>query len=355
MRRQKDQKLESECAAVEIKAGLDLFVLSEEDAIDIFFEELQERSFVRCLSCEGTKVTRHAGERDITCLDCNTMEWFTAGTFFHQTKRFKPWLLFFALADAGIVVSASAFSRIAGIAQSTAWRMYKKVGRAVLERMPKDAGTVSTAELLSIFSKRSRVTPAREHPSSEEDEIERHRTPTADLNLSPHEQLIFDCFGDQTLSCDDLHELTRLSTPDLNTSLIMLELKGLVESLPGDRWKRSRSARPVAQPTPTDGLCEDFTDFVRGNFHGISRKYVQIYLATFWRHRHKSRWGAGALLQACLDFGKVETEDILEYDSPPLVTVMERAKTDYLPRPDASFILEAMASHKTSTSAEVLK
>jgi len=109
----------------------------------------------------------------------------------------------------------------------------------------------------------------------------------------------------------------------------MLELAGVAVRLPGDSYVRAVADAVVACPGSDDrasdgsgGLIQLFMDFVRVHNHGISRKYLQKYLAGHWCHRDRHSWGAGSLLLACLRSGPVSCRQILEYVSSPLVRVL---------------------------------
>jgi hypothetical protein len=67
--------------------------------------------------------------------------------------------------------------------------------------------------------------------------------------------------------------------------------------------------------------CEAFIDFICTYLHGISRKYVQIHLASFWCYKDRKRWGSGAVLKACFQSHGIDDEEILAYVSPPMVKV----------------------------------
>ena len=323
MPRKSAEKLKAEYDALEMKARFDQLVPDEETAVDIMFQELERRGFVRCRSCRSQRVARITGQRDMTCLNCNTIDWFTADTFFHHAKQLRPWLFFFALAEKGIMLSSLAFSRIAEIAFSSSWRMHKKAEVALVKLIPRDAASISTSAFIAVFCKRSRLTPAEEHPSKEEDHAEqKEESREQEEDLPPEERRVFNLLGNEPTSFDKLCETTQLKTPQLSAFLSMLEMKGLAQCL-GDNWRRSKERKFHSNNSASSQLCKLFVDFVRRHFHGISRKYVQPYLATFWRYRDEARWRGSACLDACLMLGKIELADIMSYVSPRLVSIVD--------------------------------
>ena len=103
-------------------------------------------------------------------------------------------------------------------------------------------------------------------------------------------------------------------------ALVMLELAGLVTQLPGQWFKRNTLKR-TNEDTSGNGQTmagegvEDINSstiaaaisFIRSTYHGVSRKYLQLYLAAFWYHTDKKYWHEGALLEACQYFLCVNT------------------------------------------------
>lgn len=54
--------------------------------------------------------------------------------------------------------------------------------------------------------------------------------------LPPEERVIVDVLGDTPRHVDDLHADLPLGVAQANAALLMLELKGLVRRLPGNRY-----------------------------------------------------------------------------------------------------------------------
>lgn len=62
-----------------------------------------------------------------------------------------------------------------------------------------------------------------------------------------------------------------------------------------------------------------FFDFVRRVFQGISRKYLQLYLAVYWCSLNRRRWGVGRLFSACMRSRRRCYRARLNFVSPPVV------------------------------------
>jgi len=62
-------------------------------------------------------------------------------------------------------------------------------------------------------------------------------------------------------------------------------------------------------------------DFIVKDFQGISRKYIQMYLAAFWCKVDRDRWGSENFLYECRRFRKIKADEIRSYVSPPMVNL----------------------------------
>ena len=69
-------------------------------------------------------------------------------------------------------------------------------------------------------------------------------------------------------------------------------------------------------------VIEDFIGFIRVDYHGISRKYVQNYLAAYWCYKDRIYWPVGALLKACLKYRSISSNEIIDYVSPSIVKLL---------------------------------
>lgn len=58
------------------------------------------------------------------------------------------------------------------------------------------------------------------------------------LSLNPTEQTIYDTIGDEPLILDDIVDKTQLSLPEISITLLQLEIKKLLQQLPGQRYVR---------------------------------------------------------------------------------------------------------------------
>ncbi|MBZ0187644.1 MAG: hypothetical protein K8F91_15465, partial [Candidatus Obscuribacterales bacterium] len=230
-------------------------------------------------------------------------------------------------------------SKLTEIAYATAHEIFKRLTTVIENNRSPDAHCVGSELFVEIFSKRSRETPAREHPRAEQDEMERLVSKTTDARLEEPE-LSSTLLGELAIGERDLYKIlsyTPVSFSDLcdqlgstvqemSVRITMLELRGLAVKLAGDRFVRSKFDRALLAPerkssTQAYKNATRIMIFVRTYSHGISRKYLQNYAAAFWCHVDRSRWNVGSLLDACLDSEPISNSQIRNSVTPLLVKV----------------------------------
>ncbi|MBY0358892.1 MAG: hypothetical protein K2W82_12880 [Candidatus Obscuribacterales bacterium] len=249
----------------------------------------------------------------------------------------------------GVFLSSSKFHKIVGVAQSSALQIFRKIAIVVENNMDESA-SVASALFAVVFCKRSRETPARAHPRDEQSELEKglltasedlqkpicrkmqahtefEKTDGKKFDLSSFtgcEKEIFDLLGPNPVSLDFLSERLQISIGKILAGITMLELSGLIESSPGNQYVRAFEQGKVENPrsrSEHDGAYSCRTEkkdymmnsgedlnsviscsvsFIRNYFHGISRRYLQNYLAIYWYSVNRVRWQRGLLLKICL-------------------------------------------------------
>jgi len=293
------------------------------------------------------------------------------------------WLGAIWLSEHGIEVSASQFCALAQTAYSSAWTILQRVSFVLAAEGSVDCEQVPSSAFSELICKRSRETPARAHPFAEEAAFEAEtkvgtagtrendfspgpvdgnpgsersafvdettassdvsQTPPEKSNhdrqdldllslLSDKEQQVHDCLSEEPLHFDSLCARMHMLPGDLSAALVVLELAHKAVCLPGDWYVRAaRDHRPeilcdspVLRSDIADrAACinQNFADSVRKIFHGISRKYLQPYLARDWCHVDRMRWCKDAVVRACLQFGPISYSEILDYVTPATVKV----------------------------------
>ena len=124
----------------------------------------------KCI-CGSTNLLRRTGERNGRCLDCRRDFSFTAITEFYKgLKQVDAWAVYLTLKELGYCFSSAMFASVMGISTSTARAINLKTNSAVLCTLQQEVDVllVSSAQLIDTYSRRSILTPAKEHPSVEQ-------------------------------------------------------------------------------------------------------------------------------------------------------------------------------------------
>jgi hypothetical protein len=98
----------------------------------------------------------------------------------------------------------------------------------------------------------------------------------------------------------------------------------LAKALPGDSYVKCHPASPIAaqQISPqTKGFLDRSIELIRATHQGISRRYLQTYLAFCWSIFDRTRWDLRALFQACGKFGMITDAQLKLFVSPDVVLI----------------------------------
>ena len=177
---------------------------------------------------------------------------------------FKEW---------GVTVSSLRISKLLDIAQSTALNINKKVAIALASQMDDSAMIIDPKTFSAAIFKRSRHTPADEHPLSELLENNSRATDFSDADEVESRQA---------------------------------------------KNKRVFSLADCQQQFGISMAIASAIAFIRKYFHGVSHKYLQLYVAAFWCHVDRATWKKGSVLMACLKHPPVSYIKLLNYESPEL-------------------------------------
>lgn len=293
--------------------------------------------------CEcGNLVTeRELGKRMVRCPRCKKKIFVTADTFFHGVKRPVAYCLGTYLLSEGIAVSANYFAKCASVASSTGGVILHEISDVVVKNMD-SAVNVLTAKFRQIIGKRSKETPAREHPFAEQAEEEKRAAERAKrkgitpapqpeaIELPPElepcgelEKSIFELIYERPVSVDSLSNTIDRPVADILSAVTRLQIFGLAKALPGDKYLAIRDIDDVLiskKDAPSEktraGSLKHFFQFVRKTHHRISRKYAQRYAARYWCFVDHKRWTFDSLLKACARAKKPSYLQLISYVSP---------------------------------------
>jgi hypothetical protein len=334
---------------------------SEHACIAYVRELLAEDGRLVCHHC-GSANVESLEQRTVRCIECGEDSWFTAGTFFARAKKLKPLFALLWFQEHDLPLSSSRARDLLGIAQSSAWVMLKKIELALssgLSLDPKKTVVLLCDAFSNAIRKRSRQTPAGEHPSVEthsqsragndecleadvdsEGRTQPTRSATANLHstlsmsasLSEPQQRIFDVMTqarNNSIHIETLSNLTGIRPDELCLQLMCMEMDKLIKAEGFGRYKIDRSQiaylvhrNSAEQSVPTESLqekVEQFISFCHQRYHGISGKYLQLYLALSGRVFCNVVKDFQNRLRLLLTRAPVDYREIVRYVSPAQV------------------------------------
>lgn len=311
---------------------------TEEDCWEEVFKRLYPDG-IRCKFCNGNRFEYRNNNRAVKCLDCREKTWLTSGTFFHRVKSVGAWMMAIRFVEEGVILNSKELEALGQVAQSSALNILKKINLVILGMMENKSETCHSGELIAVFCKRSRETPRRKHPLCEQEEFEKEEEEEQtsffdtdkhnEAGLSEDDKRVLDLLKNQSMSVQKLANELDFSVGQLSAVLMVLEINGLVQRCTGDRYQLVANLESTRQKSNQEKeestinlLVGHFTSFVRQNCHGISRKYLQLYLAAHWFMYRKKQLKKGNLLKSCLGFGQITDKQILMYTTPLVVKVL---------------------------------
>jgi len=354
-----NDSLERDRCLLVLLADFDQHYLSEGDCIEALIRTNDEGSSTRCRYCFSDDINRKYGDRIGRCASCNSVVRMTAASFFKGIRLPRAWLFLISLLEHGFSFNACELHRATGYATSSLAKMIKKISFVLYQIMRnlQEAVSESSEYFLPVFFKRSLETPVRAHPSSEQIQMELSdadkdsaagKSSTLTLGSEGAKLVDFDIASKPTetekavltiltataVHIDELHQRANMSIEKLSAILMMLDLKGLIESNGGSCFSLPshgtvatsmpsypRSAAISRRVDRLPGNVSAAIGFLQTDFHGISRKYLQLYLGLYWCYVDRTKWCSGALLQACRCFRFILKSDIRDFVTPLMVRI----------------------------------
>ncbi len=291
------------------------------------------RKCKRCQHCNSSKL-KLTNERFGFCGKCGKKFWLTSGTVFKHMRNPRPYLIAIELAERGISFNARLLSWLSDVVYSTALLIFKKVMGTVALSMPANCESVSSFEFDSVICKRSLETSARKHPVTEQedrliptnsicDEVDGNlhaesipgsgaalgsggdeyaKTPSESTTSITPEEHIYALVLHEPRSIDALVSASGLDSASALAAISILELSNLVIVTAGNRVSVSLETLKKSA-TPPSPLVQDHIErtkkHIKRAFHGVSRKYIQIYVAAYWCLLDRNRWSEGEVFKQC--------------------------------------------------------
>ena len=340
---------------------------TEADYAETIFLLLKLSEILKCKRCGKTEIVRQYGAREAKCLKCKKRIRITADTVFRRSKTLGPWLAAILMMEQGIPFNASDLSKGCGIRHSSAWTTVKKLSMIINQYMTSHPNlpTVYSAAFAEVFTKRSLATPANEHPRSEQNEFEQsanripdgnqeqgdgqNQSPVVDSShtekkevavrvLNTGELKILELLQAGPMNAAEINLEMDLSTGQLASHLLALEMDQLIECLAGGNFRlfegKASKNVPVGSPASLEEIlagsenssrlvvaAKVVMEHLKREFGGISRKYLQLYLANYWGLVDKTRWSGATLVEACRRSEAITGREIRAFVSPLFVAI----------------------------------
>ena len=277
-----------------------------------------------CQHCLSKDVQRLHGGRSAQCLNCSKKTWFCAKTALHHMKKAKPRLAIIWLAQRGFLLSSKQLSLYFEVSQSSAHQIRLWLSQ-LIDSQYKDSNCeyVHSEQFKRAICKRSRETPAREHPRKEIEsaQIDANEKKTPDQSeasfepLQKMEQIEIPTFnsGEQAIGQDLLAHMS--STPvsfdflaskfedigALSAALQLFELQGKVKIINNNYFvlAKEQPSFHCELASVTQAAIEQCNSYLVSSFHGISRRYLQLYISIYtFACEQKNRFDWGFLKNA---------------------------------------------------------
>jgi len=277
-----------------------------------------------CLSvfpavCKACGRKSKSTERVFECSKCKTKTSRTAGTYFHGLRKLLPTFAWIWLHEDRAVLSINKFAELFRVRYATAWKINAKM-QAVLEKeMDKhDVFELVSTVFNQVICKRSGLSTGGEHPSYEEED---EQPDIEDLeDLDEDQQALCAVLTTQPIVFDDLLQTSGLPIAKFAAALASIELEGIATRHAGNKFSLTKKDPVLLIGSQEKEVLQQFFRYVK-NFHRISRKYLQRYLASFWTRSGRNRWSKGTLLNSCMKFRRLSYAEILAYNSPKMLRI----------------------------------
>lgn len=313
---------------------------NEAEAVEEVYKILFDDRNAVCFHCGFKKNIRAYGYRYFKCSLCKKRTWFTSGTFFHRMKSLRPILAALWMLENRVSINAFKFHKLLGLGYSAALQTFRKVACLVSSGLNGSLELVPSTEFATIVSRRSKETRAKEHPIteiedskqafyaeySETDDTQKQKA----LSRPDSEAKIYEILTESPLNEDEICAITSLPPGGVSASLVMLQMDGLIDSLPGNRYVKYDDA-PESDPlkihrnsstkAQSGQNAQAALAFIQERHRGISRRYLQFYACMQWFHDDIINWFPGSLIEACKTGSNTAWGKIRSYISPYLIQI----------------------------------
>lgn len=303
---------------------------SEESCLRQIKEWIFPGGDMSCRFCSTKEVDYTQGERFLTCLQCKRRNWITSDSLFHRMRSATPWLFTIWALLNGVQINSNELSRLIGLSQSSALHIIKKVGLFILEKIDSNTFTVDSIRLEKLVCKRSSETASKKHPRSDIIfPINQEFSEIVALDLSLEEKRLYDSLGKEPKTIDTICNDSGLSQTVILATITFLELKCLVKRAPGEKYSRLQINEAILDSESEERICREKSteilteviNIIRNCHHGVSQKYLQIYLGIDWFVRLRRSVRIGKFKEYRNKLWPVKFIDVNAYSSPSSIRV----------------------------------
>lgn len=320
-----------------------------------------------CHHCGEKTLERTYGSRTGTCSSCRRITFVTAGTFFDHMRKPRVWWCILVTLASKLPISIKCITDFLGVSYFGVWRNVHNVAMAIEQQMNELTLAITSGSFLPAVCRRSKETPRKAHPQTEEQEAQAElgsTTAAREGNATDDIPALHQTAGNSVLSSTplpgavvenahvpDLESIviqslaasgttafeilsmrTAIDAPRLSATLSILEIDGAVVRLGGDHFRLSDGFLTIVETPVVNSCCSQHRDdalslvqkiisHLKSVHRGISRKYLQRYACLYWCLTNDG-WTLENLLSACLLLGEVEDHEITEYVSPLAIKVL---------------------------------
>lgn len=330
-----ERKLAMVAKAITLMISLDLRIGSEEDYKIDAMRKIAQNNVLICKNCNRATPFTTNGERSKLCIHCQKPVWVTADTMYKRARLFRPRAIIIHWKENGVIISANQAAKLLKVSNHLVNMIFKQIGIMIQSQIPENASEIETSEFIEIVSRRTLKTPADVPPADEENAVLREdesatkdRVIDASHNLSDNEKKVLEVLSEKAQHFDVLFEQTQLSVSDLSSTLMLLELRGWLDVLTGDKFalKKKVVACNRVQDADKEGFTTtDFIYYIKDFFQGIGRKYLQPYASLRWISIDRERWPNNSLANLFASFPHISYDEILAYDTAPTIKLVRPA------------------------------
>ncbi len=282
----------------------------------VFYRFLWQINSRRC-SC-GRVPTIEIGKGRCRRCACGKEVSVTAGTFFHKAKKVRNRVATLVLRVEGIVLNINQIHFLIDMSYSATWGIEMRT-KLLSESELSDELTATGFAFLKVIGRRSRETPAREHPSAEV--LNAIFEETCDAGEIAYLDRMF-AFTSDCETPFGFHEHPHEHEPEASQNSVderdSAGQFGAISKPVGARLNNITLlySSPDNTDNPAQSSILKNLTAIRHRCGTVSYKFMQPHIADSKFEVEKGRWTLETLLLKCMRFTPITRKDLRDYVSP---------------------------------------